>query len=166
MKKSIYILIALAILSCKENKPKEFENNLELKDSIVKIVERKVIEKPKLSPKLKLSNVSIKNRGYGTRAASVYGSGNTIYFTISNKTGIGVKSVKLIGEYKYKGRSLSYKEEITYSFRKGLEPNEIQKVGLRPNTFSKWNKKVTPGDKGEFNLKVISFKNYDDKVFF
>jgi len=124
------------------------------------------LEKPKPSilPKINVTNVSLKCRGNGTRAANVYGSGVTIYFTIKNNSNIGLKRVFFIGEFNYLGRNYSHSEDINYEFRKGLEPGETQKIAMRPSLFSEWNDKIKPSDEGKFNLELIKVEDYNSDI--
>ncbi|WP_179019718.1 hypothetical protein [Winogradskyella forsetii] len=170
LKYSFLILILILTFSCKDSKVDEPNKNTMLEieqrknDSIAKIEKQKAELKKQNAEVLNnvgISNVDLKCRGNGTRAASVYGSGVTIYFTVENKTDIGINRIYFQGEYAFAGRSYVHKEEINYEFRKGLEPGESQKIAMRPGMLSKWNDKINPGDKGNLTLNVLKLEDYN-----
>ena len=164
MKKIIVLLFILAFSCCKENQPNSKSNTIE-KHSDESVTENSKPINSELIKKLILTDVNLKCRGNGTRAASVYGSGVTIYFTITNNTEMGVSKVFFNGKFKFKGRSYEYSEDINYEFEKGLEPGETLKIAMRPGLFSKWNDKIKPGNQGSFILNTIAFENYQRKRF-
>jgi hypothetical protein len=164
MNKIIVILIFASVFACKKQESenqnsnkKNIEVEQQKKDSISELLKRNT----ELLDKIQTSNVSLKCRGNGTRAADVYGSGVTMYFTIQNGTDIGINKVFFYGEFKFSGRSYVYKDEINYEFRNGLEPGEKQEIAMRPGVFTDWNNKIKPADKGDFNLKLLKVEDYN-----
>ncbi|MFC0578167.1 hypothetical protein ACFFFQ_01595 [Mesonia mobilis] len=162
--KILPFLMLVVLISCKNEDKNQKTDNLKIeqrkKDSINKVVEKNL----KILDEIEISEVSLKNRGYNTRAADVYGSGITMYFTIKNNTDIGISEILLEGEFKFSEREYSYKDEISYEFRKGLEPGEKQEIAMRPSPMSEWNSKIKIGDEGNFNLKLLEIKDYSEKI--
>lgn len=151
---SMFFLLFL-IISC--NNSKTDQNSITKKTEVV--LEK---AKPSILSKISITDVSLKCRGNGTRSASVYGSGVTIYFTIKNNSNVGLKKIFFNGVFNYEGRNFSHSEKINYEFRKGLESGESQKIAMRPGVLSNWNNKIKPIDKGKLNLKVLSVLDYND----
>ena len=86
-----------------------------------------------------------------------------MYFNIKNSSEVGIKKVFFNGKYKFEGRSYIHSEDINYEFRQGLEPGETQEIAMRPGTFSEWNEKIQPADKGEFELDLKAIEDYNGK---
>jgi len=157
MKYILKLGLLTLLVSCKQSqteKPQEVEQaEVETKTEVV------MKKEPLLAPKMNLGNPSLKY--HSGRSAAIYGEGVLISFTIKNESEIGIKKVYLNGNFKYKGRTISHNENINYEFRKGLEPDETQKVSLHPNALSKWNDKIRPGDQGDFTLEVLAVEDYN-----
>lgn len=160
MKNFLLLFLIISLNACKKvssSNDTETEKNAKTVNNSIENNKKST----NLINKIELNNISFKCVGEGTRAASVYGSGVTFFFTIKNNTNIGIKSVSLNGTFKFDGRSYVYSEDINYEFQKGLEPRETQEIAMKPGPFSKWNDKIKPGDNGKLSFKILEIEDYN-----
>ncbi len=165
MKNFPIFILFISFYACNESKS-HTANNIQPKEKIQSIndsLEKATKNNAELLNKIEVTDVNLISRGTGTRAASVYGSGVTMYFNIKNSSEVGIKKVFFNGKYKFEGRSYIHSEDINYEFRQGLEPGETQEIAMRPGTFSEWNEKIQPADKGEFELDLKAIEDYNGK---